>query len=60
MNNGLSKLSAPARRALASIGVQHLEDLAKFTEQEILARHGMGPDALNVLQVALREEGLSF
>jgi hypothetical protein len=56
----LPKLAAPAQRALAAAGVQHLEDLAKFSEQEIEQWHGIGPNALNQLRSALAKKGLSF
>lgn len=56
----LPKTSAPAGRALASVGVETLEDLARFTRAEIADLHGMGPKALGMLEAALREVGLEF
>lgn len=56
----LPKLAAPAQRALASIGVNSLEDLTKLSEAELAALHGMGPSTLKVLRKHLRENGLSF
>lgn len=56
----LPKTSAPASRALASVGVVSLEDLARFTRAEIADLHGMGPKALGMLEAALRELGLEF
>ena len=56
----LSLLSAPARRALESKKITTPEQLAKFTEQEILALHGMGPGSLPKLRSALLDRGLSF
>lgn len=53
-------LSAPARRALASQSIQTLRQLATYTEQEILALHGIGPTTLPILRAALKAEGLSF
>jgi len=58
--SGLSKLAAPAQRALASAGIQRLEQLTKFTEAEIKHLHGMGPNALGKLRQALADKGLSF
>ena len=54
------KLAAPAQRALAGAGYQRLSDLAKVTESEVLALHGMGPNALSTLKTALKARGLSF
>ena len=58
--NDLPKISAPAQRALASAGIQRLEDLTRFTEAEIKKLHGMGPNALGKLRQAMDEKGLSF
>jgi len=56
----LSSLSAPARRALESIGVKTVEQLAKYSKKEILSLHGMGPGSLPKLTTALIKAGLSF
>ena len=54
------KLSAPARRALAGAGIETLADLARHTEREVLALHGMGPASIPTLRQALAEAGLGF
>jgi hypothetical protein len=54
------KLSQPARRALASAGIQRLEQLTGFSEAEIKKLHGIGPNALVQLRAALAARGLSF
>ncbi|WHY92785.1 RNA polymerase alpha subunit C-terminal domain-containing protein [Neobacillus cucumis] len=59
-NGFLSLLSAPARRALENNGITSLEKLSKFSENEILEFHGMGPASLPKLRSALKENGLSF
>ena len=51
-------LSAPARRALAGAGVTRLEDVAAFTETELMKLHGMGPKALQTLRRALAAKGM--
>jgi len=56
----LATLSAPARRALEGNGIRTLEQLAKFSEKEILALHGVGPSSIPRLRVALEGMGLSF
>ena len=56
----LPKLAAPAQRALASTGIQNLKQLTKFSETEIRRLHGIGPNAINELQRALKEKGMAF
>jgi hypothetical protein len=56
----LSVLAAPARRALVNNGVTTLQQLSRYTEKEILALHGMGPDSIPRLKDALHAAGLSF
>ncbi|MFJ7725314.1 RNA polymerase alpha subunit C-terminal domain-containing protein [Neobacillus sp. NPDC097160] len=59
-NGFLSLLSAPARRALENNGITSLQELAKYSEKEILQFHGMGPASLPKLKSAMNENGLSF
>ena len=56
----LSILSAPARRALENKGIKTLKQLSKFSEEEILNLHGMGPASIPKLRNALQGEKLSF
>jgi DNA-directed RNA polymerase alpha subunit len=56
----LSWLSAPARRALQREGIETVQQLSKWTEEEILQLHGMGPGSLPKLHHALKSQGLSF
>ena len=56
----LPKLSAPARRALATLGIYRLEQVAAFSEAEIKKLHGMGPNGIEQLRRALAEHGLTF
>jgi len=53
----LPRLSAPARRALAAAGITRLAQLAQRTESELLALHGIGPNALAALRAALAANG---
>ena len=55
-----STLSAPARRALENKGIKTLKQLSKFSEEEILSLHGMGPGSIPKLRSALLGERLSF
>ncbi len=59
-SDNLPKLSVPARRALAAVGVTQLEHLTNHTEHEIKNLHGMGPSGMKQLQEALKQKGLSF
>ena len=56
----LSRLSAPARRALENTGIKTLNELSKYTEAEILKLHGMGPSSIPKLRVALKDQNLEF
>jgi hypothetical protein len=55
-----AKLSAPVKRALAIAKITSLETLASFSEEEILALHGIGPSDLPLLRAALQTVGLEF
>lgn len=56
----LSLLAAPARRAVENKGIKTLQQLAQFSEEEMLALHGMGPGSMPRLREALKASGLSF
>lgn len=56
----LPKIGSPALRALNSVGITRLDQLAQFSEAEIAKLHGMGPKALGILKTALAEKGLDF
>jgi predicted RecB family nuclease len=53
-------LSAPAQRALANAGIKTIKQLAKYSEKEILALHGVGWSAIPKLKATLKENGLAF
>lgn len=53
-------LSQPALRALAEAKLTQLEQLARVSEAELLALHGMGPKGVAMIRVALAAKGLSF
>lgn len=56
----LPKISKPADRALHNAGFDRLEQFTKVTESDILKIHGVGPKAVRILNVALKEKGLCF
>ena len=53
-------VAAPARRALENAGIGSLAELAAFSEQEILGLHGMGPNAVLKMKVAMKAGGWAF
>lgn len=54
------RLANPAKRALASAGITHLDQLCSFQEKEIQELHGIGPNALKELRTALDQAGLDY
>jgi predicted RecB family nuclease len=56
----LSLLGAPARRALEGAGIKTLKQLARWSKEELLELHGIGPGSIPILQKALGTKGLSF
>ncbi len=59
-DTALPSIGAPATRALASIGVTTLEQVAERNETELLALHGFGPRALRIIHETLGAHGLCF
>jgi hypothetical protein len=55
-----SGLPEPARRALVAAGFIRLEQLTHVSEAEVLALHGVGPKALDLLRRALCANGWAF
>ncbi len=54
----LPRIGAPATRALTNAGVLSLEDLTHWTEDELLALHGVGPKGVRILREHLDDLGL--
>lgn len=54
----LPRTSAPAARALASVGITSLAELSSRPWSEISQLHGVGPKALRIWKSALDERGL--
>lgn len=53
-------LAAPARRALARAGIADFSGLAAISETELLALHGMGPNAVSKLRAEMAARGVRF
>jgi hypothetical protein len=56
----LSSLVAPARRALENAGIKTPQQLSKYSVAQLLALHGMGPSSIPKLRKVLKSQGLSF
>lgn len=56
----LPRIGSPATNALAGEGVVTLEQVATWTERDLLALHGVGPKAIRILREAMSERGLDF
>ncbi|WP_246168317.1 hypothetical protein [Paenibacillus antarcticus] len=53
-------LAKPALRALANRGLSRLEQVAKLSEKELKELHGIGPNAIKQIRLALDVKGLTF
>jgi hypothetical protein len=51
----LPATGAPARAALAALGIRSLEDLEGIDLDGLLELHGVGPKAVRLLRAALAE-----
>jgi len=56
----LSSVAAPARQVLAPEDIARLQQLAAFSEIEILKLHGIGPSTIPILRGALAAAGSAF
>ena len=54
------KLAQPAQRALAQAGYSRLDQLASVKTSEIKKLHGIGPNAIEQLHLALHARELAF
>lgn len=55
-----ANIGKPATRALLGAGIADLDQVARRTEAELLALHGVGPRAVRLLGEALAERGTDF
>lgn len=58
-SSGFPRIGTPALNALMTNGIT-LADLPKYSEKELLAIHGVGPKAVLILRLYLKENGLAF
>jgi hypothetical protein len=48
-----STIGRPAMRALLAAGINSLEDVARVSDAELAALHGVGPKAIRILRATL-------
>ena len=56
----LPNLSKPAHRALAAAGYVRLAQFTHVRAAEVLRLHGVGPNAIVQIRLALAAKGLAF
>ncbi|MES2986115.1 MAG: hypothetical protein V4686_03240 [Patescibacteria group bacterium] len=56
----LPKTGAPAERAFAGAKIKTLKDFTKYSEDELLKLHGVGPKAIKIVREELRKKGLQY
>lgn len=56
----LPNIGKPARRALTSVGLTHLDTLSQVSAKSLAKLHGVGPKAIARLETALADARLSF
>ncbi len=59
-NHFFGVLAAPARRALHKANILSISDLQNYSENELLALHGIGKTTIPKLKILLENEGLTF
>ena len=50
-------IGGPALRALATAGIRSLDELAKWSEHDLLQLHGLGPNGVRMLRESLAAKG---
>ena len=56
----LPPIGRPANSALLAAGITTLAQVAAYSRRDLLALHGVGPEAVSILAAALAEHGLAF
>jgi predicted flap endonuclease-1-like 5' DNA nuclease len=59
-DDDLVGIGAPARRALATLGVHDLRQLAGRSRADLLRLHGFGPAALRIIEARMNDRGLEL
>jgi predicted flap endonuclease-1-like 5' DNA nuclease len=53
-------VGGPVLRALATVGIKSMAQLATWSEAEFAELHGVGPKGIRILAGALTEQGRHF
>jgi hypothetical protein len=53
-------VGGPVLRALAHAGIRSMAELARWSEEEIAALHGIGPKGVRILKAGLASERRHF
>ncbi len=56
----LEKLSNPAKRAILSLNIKKIENLSKFTSEQISNLHGLGPTGILVIEKEMKTLGVKY
>ncbi|MFI6823771.1 DNA-binding protein [Micromonospora sp. NPDC050187] len=56
----LPPIGRPANSALLAAGITTLAQVAACSRRDLLAMHGVGPKAVDILAATLAERGLAF
>jgi predicted flap endonuclease-1-like 5' DNA nuclease len=56
----LPPIGRPANSALLAAGITTLAQVATHSRRDLLALHGVGPKAINILETALSNNNLTF
>ncbi len=56
----IEPISAPAKRALQNEKINSLEQLAQYSEKDLLKLHGLGKSSIPKIKAALATAGLSL
>jgi len=54
------KIGEPARRALLLNQIENVEQCAKYTKEELLDLHGVGPKAIRLIEEELIKLNLEY
>jgi uncharacterized protein YdhG (YjbR/CyaY superfamily) len=54
------RLSSPARRALDTLKLKRLEELARYSRSQVAQLHGIGPKALETIDASMKAAGISL
>lgn len=49
-------IGKPALRALSAAGIKTLKQVSRLSNKELLALHGVGPKAIDILRRAVKEQ----